>query len=222
MKVDGSELTIWTRGPDGSPAWAPDGRTIYFIRSHGDGFGGDCGSIFSVSSTRPKPRRVTNPRASGHSHFDPAVSPGGGRIAFSDWNACQGGTSSPRLRVVDTDGRPRANSGGSVTTATTRTRSTRTRLGRRAGDRLAFIKSGALTIANRDGSGEYRVARGGDSLIYRSPAWSPDGQWIAFERSTRRGYALLVVHPDGSGLHRVARFATGDHVLGNWLPTLPE
>lgn len=43
-----------------------------------------------------------------HDHEDPAVSPDGTRIAFSDWDACEGGTSSPRGSVAARQVDPRA------------------------------------------------------------------------------------------------------------------
>ena len=34
--------------------------------------------------------------------------------------------------------------------------------------------------------------------------WSPDGEWLYFRRLEARGFAVWRVHPDGSGLERVA------------------
>jgi WD40-like Beta Propeller Repeat len=38
-----------------------------------------------------------------------------------------------------------------------------------------------------------------------APAWSPDGQWMAFARSTdgRRSFHIYVMRPDGSGLRQI-------------------
>ena len=58
------------------------------------------------------------------------------------------------------------------------------------GRRIAF---GGLFVSRADGSHVVRLA-GGDH-----PAWSPDGHWIAFARELD----IYVIHPDGSGLHRV-------------------
>lgn len=70
-----------------------------------------------------------------------------------------------------------------------------------------------------DGSGERRLT---DHLADDAyPAWSPDGEWIAFD-STRYGSAdLFVVRPDGSDLTRVTDHA-GWEQGPVWVPRLPE
>jgi Tol biopolymer transport system component len=223
MRVDGSDRRIVTRGPDDSPAWTSEGRTLYFVRYHVTRFGGSCRSIFGVASTGGPVRRITRASPTGHSHQDPAVSPDGRRIAFSDWNACEGGTSSPRLRVVDTDGRP------------TRDLARLRRNGYYPnpehsspdwspdGRRIAYRWDADLAVANRDGSGERRIAAGFGYLLYEPPAWSPDGRWIAFTRHQprSRGDEVIVVHPDGTGLRRIARANTTYSIAG-WLPNLPR
>jgi len=220
MNVDGSHRRVVTRGYDAMPAWAPDGQTIYFVRYRRTRFG-DCGSIFRVSLATGEIRRVTNTARSGHSHWDPAVSPDGTRIAYTDWDACEGGTSSPRLRVVDANGRRtqdlaklRHNGYWPDPEHSSPTWSP-------DGTRLAYRRNSAVEIVNRDGSGDRRVASGGHYSIYDSPAWSPDGEWIAYMSATPTSNAskLLLVHPDGTGLHRVAGNISS---LGGWLPNLPK
>jgi TolB protein len=206
---------------DDSAAWAPRGWAIFFVRRHTIAGGAQCGSIFRIAADG-RIVRITDTRRSGHSHDDPAVSPDGRRIAFSDWNACEGGTASPRLRVVDTAGRP---------TSDLR------RLRRNGyypdpehsspawspdGRRLAFKKRSDVSIVNRDGSGERRVVRGFGGLLYEPPAWSPDGRWIAFIRLGRSGpQRLWIVRPDGSGLRRLGR-TKGDYRSPAWLPSMPR
>lgn len=221
-RLDGSHARMVTRGGY-SPAWAPDGETLYFVRYHPDGFGSYCGSIFSVAASGGSVRRVTNSKPSGHSHENPAVSPDGNAIAFSDWNYCQGGTASPRLRVVDTNGR--------------RTRDL-ARLRRNGyypdpehstpawspgGTRIAYRFNADLAVAYRDGSGERRIIPGGGFLIYEPPVWSPDGRWIAFTRYTHYAgtYAVIVAHPDGTGRHRIAR-SGGVYFLAGWVSLWPK
>ena len=48
------------------------------------------------------------------------------------------------------------------------------------GSRIAFIRSGAVLIANADGTDEQVVADRRQGEILRSPRWSPDGRTVAF------------------------------------------
>jgi Tol biopolymer transport system component len=58
-----------------------------------------------------------------------------------------------------------------------------------------------LFISNADGTGEHSLTQSG-SLDY-DPAWSSQGDWIAFT-SERAGSAdLYRIHPDGSGIERL-------------------
>jgi hypothetical protein len=58
--------------------------------------------------------------------------------------------------------------------------------------------SGAIFVVNTDGSALRRVTPWGWAFI--SQSWSPDGQWIAFQKPFGQ---LFIVHPDGSDLHQV-------------------
>jgi len=60
-----------------------------------------------------------------------------------------------------------------------------------------------LFVARPDGSGAVQITDGSEDD--RQPAWSPDGQLIAYctVRRNEQGWQqgnLLVVHPDGSGM----------------------
>ena len=226
MRVDGSHRRIVTRGADSSPAWAPDGRTIYFVRYRSNRFGASCGSIFAVSATGQSIRRVTdafaNDSVHGETDENPAVSPDGRRIAFSDWNACEGGTSSPRLRVVDPAGRPTQDLAKLRNNGYYPDPEHSSPAWSPDGNRLAFFKNSDLNIANRDGSSERLVVRGRGLLIYEPPAWSPNGRWIAFTKDLSSRRLLLVVHPDGTGLRRLAQTRSGTYSIGGWLPLLPR
>ena len=58
--------------------------------------------------------------------------------------------------------------------------------------------SGALFVMNTDGTDIVRITPPG--YVFDLPAWSPDGQWIAFQKPFGQ---LFVVHPDGTDLHQV-------------------
>lgn len=58
--------------------------------------------------------------------------------------------------------------------------------------------AGALFVVNTDGTGLRQITPSGFAFLTQS--WSPDGRWIVFERPYGE---LYLVHPDGSGLHRI-------------------
>jgi tricorn protease-like protein len=58
--------------------------------------------------------------------------------------------------------------------------------------------SGAIFVVNTDGSGLRRITPWGWAFLFES--WSPDGQWIAFQKPYGQ---LYLVHPDGTDLHQV-------------------
>jgi len=215
MHADGTHRTRLTHGgKDWSPSWSPSGQTIYFIR-YANGPDGPCGSIFRVRANGRNLERVI-----GASHFHsfelPAVSPDGRRIAFDDWDGCSGGTSAPRLRVIDTSGRPTTDLGQLPRNGYYPNPEHDSSAWSPDGNRIAFLLNGRLTIANRDGSDVRSIARSPTIAdAWTHPAWSQDGDWLAVVDQTG---SLFVLHPDGTGLRRVTQTGWWGTAPA-WLPT---
>ncbi|MDQ6635402.1 MAG: hypothetical protein M3Z10_11690 [Gemmatimonadota bacterium] len=84
------------------------------------------------------------------------------------------------------------------------------------------VSDGAISIMDADGSNKRRVFSAGSGAAF-APAWSPDGQWIAFglggylqNRKTQPA-RLMIVRRDGTG----ARDLTGDTLnagFPSWSP----
>ena len=200
------------------PVWSPDGRSIYLARA-AQGPNEICGWIYRVGADGRGLRRVT--RGVGID-FRPAPSPDGLRLAYVS-GACEPGAECCAVRVVDLAGRP---------TGDLRRLRQQPLWEYRAitwspdGLRVAILvhidaatvrrEVWSIYVANSDGSGLRRVTPQG--IGADEPAWSPDGEWIAFSASTRStGSDLYVTHPDGTGLQRLTR-TKADELSPSWVP----
>jgi Tol biopolymer transport system component len=74
--------------------------------------------------------------------------------------------------------------------------------------RIAADGADGLYVVTGDGSGLRRITRG---TYDHAEAWSPDGSMIVFSRgaASETTISVMVVHPNGSGLHRIAEGVTG-------------
>src|SRR5690606_11127519 len=80
------------------------------------------------------------------------------------------------------------------------------------GRRVAWADGGGQLVIHDLATGAESVVPGVTNAI--APRWSPDGAWIAYTTGFRG--PLMLVRPDGSGLHRV-----GQHDLSpgiSWSP----
>ena len=104
------------------------------------------------------------------------------------------------------------------------------------GSKLGFVTAiygegsggtGILNVINADGTGRKELSTLMDGSLNptREIAWSPDGEWLAFDGylpagDNSRG-ALQIVHPDGSGLRTIdpgTSTSYGDGDIGGFSP----
>jgi TolB protein len=75
----------------------------------------------------------------------------------------------------------------------------------------------ALYIAQSDGSGLRRLTPSGQFAA--QPAWSPDGDWIAYQKAGGYGWPKIkLVRPDGSGRHDITSPSEGFGGAMVWSP----
>ena len=217
MQRDSSGQTRLTSGhEDWTPAWSPDGSTLYFSRlvEGKDKLGSYAFAqpLFRMQSDGSGLRQMTRPPAWDHGVCDesPSVSPDGRVIAFASFGECDRGYD-VGISAIDPTGRPvplaaydDVGAGFDPAWAP-------------VGKRIAFATTGDFeqSIGIGIASPGTRAKR-----VYRraatDPAWSPDGAWIAFVRGVGVG-TIWLVKADGSGLRRLSsRRYDADPA---WLPT---
>lgn len=74
------------------------------------------------------------------------------------------------------------------------------------GGQVVFVSEneegrGQLFVVDSKGNGLRQLTD--DEAVYENPAWSPDGEWIAFEKAKHGEWGLYLIRPDGSSLKRI-------------------
>ena len=80
--------------------------------------------------------------------------------------------------------------------------------------RVAFVRSGRVSVVDSDGHGERAISEQGTAL---SPAWHPSGRWIAYSAFGPRGTQIVVRDVQGGGT-RVASPRAGLNITPEFSP----
>jgi Tol biopolymer transport system component len=202
MNADGSEQRMLTRHAAvdsyaaSELAWSPRGNKIAFLSRRDGNL-----EIYVMNTDGSEQRRLTR---STVRDSNPVWSPDGRRIAFErNW----------QLYVMNADGsgqrRLTRNGGRNLRLAWAPDGQRivfERRLGRHQSGRCSGC-GGALAfevhIMNADGSGQRRLTRNG--VRNRAPAWSPDGQTIAFISKRDGNAEIYVMNADGSEQRNLTR-----------------
>ena len=220
---NGSDGTVLadTREAEYFPAWSPDGTRVAFLRdSTPDRQGDNAEELWVMDADGTNQERLSD--GYGPPHYRsvdsrPAWSPDGTRIAFATRvESPEGGLRlyHGEIRVVNADG-----SGGEAVLADApEDGADRAPAWSPDGARVAFVRDHDLDgagrtdvyVARADGRGETNLSAvgpgeraGGASASHGEPAWSPDGESLAFVASTQGAGLVWSMGADGTAKRRL-------------------
>ena len=182
-----SKTILSDRGILWAPSFSPDGKQLAYSRGEPDG----AWHLWTMATTGGPARQLTSGKVP---EIYARYAPDGQEVYYSTWGPepLSIGRVSPR--------------GGPTHVLEPKTKTSDSYADVSAdGKWLVFVRTESqkshLYIKATDGGGEARRVGTTEGTV---PRWSPDGKWILF--SPNRGFSdgAFVVHPDGSGLKRVA------------------
>jgi Tol biopolymer transport system component len=187
LETERSKTILSDRGVLWAPAFSPDEKEVAYTRGEPDGEW----HVWTIATAGGTPRELT---AGKVPEIYPRYAPDGQEIYYSTWGA-------EPLSIARV-----SRKGGPAHVAEPKARTSDSYADVSAdGKWLVFVRTeknaSRLYVKAADGSGEARSVGTVEGCV---PRWSPDGKWIAF--SPNRGFSdgAFIVHPDGTGLKRVA------------------
>lgn len=210
----GERPLVSVPGDETHPQWSPDGRQILFTR-----FDIPPGPLWVMASDGSALRKIPLAEMKWAAR-DARWSPDGKRIAYGD---------GARIFVANADGsEPRAILGACHRWPNSSCEGQAMFMypswspdGRLIAFHASVDGFGRVGVAAPDGS-DFRFVSPGAccslslNMPQQPPAWSPDGQWIAYEARTDHWLTIAVVRPDGTGLRAVT--GAGSAHLPAWRP----
>jgi Tol biopolymer transport system component len=226
IRPDGSGLRRATNAPSSSsfnPAWSPDGTKLAFS----SGRDGDA-EIYVKDMRSGQLTQLTHNEWQDPEHpeydFDPAWSPDGSKIVYVRIEFC---CQVYQLWVMDSDGsnnrvlsQTASGQGGPIAFDPEWSPD---------GSKIAFyngpdINAGFFDIyvIDPDGSNLRKLTNSSGDISHGSPTWSPNSQWIAWDRSSTSfpspGSDIWKMAPDGSGKIRLTSSPPASEGSPTWSP----
>lgn len=225
--LGGGEPTELNRGAQWSlvPHVSPDGTRIAFTSDVDGNY-----EIYTmaIDGTNVRQLTFTDPPIQ---HVGPKYSPDGTQLLYASDQDEADPANEQDLWIMPAEGGP--------TTRLTSTINDRESRGWSPdGTRIVTqtVKDGVgqLVVLNADGTGLKQITDfSADTPIFTpggifpvmagavTPAWSPDGDWIAFASNHEGNYDIYLIRPDGSGLTRLTQSPEAELSVG-WGPLRSE